>query len=70
MIPNGVDLDHLRPGLTPKQPARLIFNGSLTYSANFNAMQYFLAEIYPLVKQRLPDVELDNHRFDKGCFDL
>ena len=39
VVPNGVDCDHNRPGLVQPQPDALVFNGSLTYSANYDAMQ-------------------------------
>jgi glycosyltransferase involved in cell wall biosynthesis len=58
VIPNGVDCAHNRPGLAEVQPHTLIYNGALTYSANYDAMRYFLAEIYPRIRQEVPDVSL------------
>ncbi|HOU11922.1 MAG TPA: glycosyltransferase family 4 protein [Anaerolineae bacterium] len=58
VIPNGVDCVHHRPGLAEVRPNTLVYNGALTYSANYDAMQYFLAEIYPRIKQQAPDVTL------------
>lgn len=58
VLPNGVDCTHHRAGLAEVQPHTLIYNGALTYSANYDAMRYFLAEIYPLIKQKTPDVAL------------
>lgn len=58
VIPNGVDCAYHRRGLAEVQPNTLIYNGALTYSANYDAMRYFLAEIYPLIKQELPTVTL------------
>jgi len=58
VVPNGVDCQHNRPGLARPTPKALVFNGALTYSANYDAMQYFLAEIYPLIQQQEPDVSL------------
>jgi glycosyltransferase involved in cell wall biosynthesis len=57
-VPNGVDTRHNRPGLAVAEPCRLVYNGALTYSANYDAMQYFLAEIYPLIKTAVPEVSL------------
>lgn len=57
-IANGVDTIYNRPGLADPCPSRLVYNGALTYSANFDAMRHFLAEIYPLVKRRIPDVTM------------
>ena len=58
VIPNGVDCEHNRPGLAEVRPHTLVYNGALTYSANYDAMQYFLAEVYPLIRQQVPDVSL------------
>ena len=40
------------------QPDVLVFNGSLTYSANYDAMRWFLAEVYPRVRAQVPGVSL------------
>lgn len=58
VVPNGVDCQHNRPGLAQATPEALVFNGALTYSANYEAMQYFLTEIYPLIQKQVPDVTL------------
>jgi glycosyltransferase involved in cell wall biosynthesis len=58
VVPNGVDCQHNRPGLAPPLPNTLIFSGALTYSANYGAMQYFLAEIYPQIQAQVADVSL------------
>lgn len=58
VIPNGVDCERNRPGLFETAPNTLVFNGSLTYSANYDAMQYFLDAVYPLIRARLPDISL------------
>jgi glycosyltransferase involved in cell wall biosynthesis len=58
VIPNGVDCAHHRPGLVAVRPHTLVYNGALTYSANYDAMQYFLAGVYPLIKTEVPNVGL------------
>ncbi len=58
LVPNGVDCAKLTMRQAEGAPKRLIFNGSLTYSANYDAMRYFLAEIYPLIRQQLPQAVL------------
>ena len=55
---NGVDNEHNQPGLAQLGPNHLVFNGALTYSANYDAMEYFLAEIYPRIQAQVPDVSL------------
>jgi glycosyltransferase involved in cell wall biosynthesis len=66
VIPNGVDCTHHRPDLADAQPHTLVYNGALTYSANFDAMQYFLSEIYSLIKHEIPDVALSITGSTKG----
>jgi len=58
VVPNGVDCSYNRSGLTKAHPRRLVYNGSLTYSANYDAMRWFLAESYPRIKARIPEVSL------------
>ena len=56
VVPNGVDLDYNRPGISVPQPNTLVYNGALTFSANLDAMSYFLQDILPLVRMQVPDV--------------
>lgn len=65
VIPNGVDVDQLRPGGAEPQPGRLIFNGALTYQANFDAMAFFLKDIWPFILAQEPTARLDI----TGCTD-
>jgi glycosyltransferase involved in cell wall biosynthesis len=58
VVPNGVDCRHNRPGLSRPRSKHLVFNGSLTFGANYDAMQYFLRKIYPLIRQDMPGVSL------------
>lgn len=58
VVSNGVDCGRNRMGLTQPRGNSVVFNGALTYSANYDAMQYFLAEIYPLMQRQSPDIEL------------
>ena len=59
VVTNGVDCEHNRPRLSAPQPGRLVYNGSLTYDANYDAMRWFLAEIYPLIRRQAPEVSLN-----------
>ena len=58
VVPNGVDCEHNRPGLVRPQPDSLVFNGALTYRANYDAMHYFLSEVFPLIRRQLPTASL------------
>jgi len=56
VVPNGVDLNHYKlMGVLP-QPDTLVFNGSLTYTPNYDAVTYFLRDIYPQIALRRPGV--------------
>jgi glycosyltransferase involved in cell wall biosynthesis len=39
-------------------PNTLVFNGALTYSANYDAMRYFLSEIHPRIRREESAVSL------------
>jgi glycosyltransferase involved in cell wall biosynthesis len=53
VIPNGAALDG--EYLAEPVPNTLIFNGALTYPVNFDAANYFLKEIFPLVLDQAPE---------------
>jgi sugar transferase (PEP-CTERM/EpsH1 system associated) len=57
-IPNGVDADFLKPAIKIKNKNQLIYNGALTYQPNFDAMVYFLSEIFPLIQKEIPESKL------------
>ena len=58
VVPNGVDLDRYKGDFGAPEPGTLIFPGALTYGANFDAMAFFLHQVFPLVKARRPEVVL------------
>ena len=58
VVANGVDCAHNQPGPVPVAPHSLVFNGALTYQANYEAVKYFLTEIYPIIRRTVPDVTL------------
>ncbi len=58
VVPNGVDTEHYQGNHGAPEPDTLVYNGALTYEANFDAMAYFLRDIYPLVRARRPQVRL------------
>ena len=53
IVPNGVDRQILKQKNVPR-PGRLIYPGSVTYSANLDAVRFFSAEILPLIKRARP----------------
>ena len=58
IIPNGVDTHINRPGLRAPAPDTLVFSGSLNYFANRDAVEYFLRDIFPLIRQEIPTAAL------------
>lgn len=58
VVPNGVDLDSYTGNLGMPKLDTLIYSGALTYSANFDAMKFFLNDVFPLVKAGRPNVTL------------
>lgn len=58
VIPNGVDLETRRFGMSEPQMDTLVFNGSLTYTANLEAIRWFVAEVWPLIQQKRPRTRL------------
>ena len=58
VVPNGINLVRNHPGLAVPKMRQLVFNGSITYGANFDAVDYFLREVWPLVLAREPDMHL------------
>lgn len=49
LVPNGVDVDAVRPVVGPPASNDAVFVGSLDYSANVDAVRYFVAEIAPRI---------------------
>jgi polysaccharide biosynthesis protein PslH len=55
VLANGVDRTALFEPNSPI-PGRLIYPGSVTYSANLEAVQYFVSDILPRIRAASPDV--------------
>ncbi|WP_448545987.1 glycosyltransferase family 4 protein [Roseiflexus sp.] len=58
VIPNGADISGGTGDWGEPQPDTLIYPGSLTYRANLDAVQYFLRDIFPQIRQRRSGVRL------------
>lgn len=58
-VPTGVDTNYFRPAASEsREPHHLVFTGSMDWLPNEDAMQYFIKEIMPLIRQVIPDVKL------------
>jgi sugar transferase (PEP-CTERM/EpsH1 system associated) len=58
-IPNGVDTDYFQPRGGESSTPSIIFVGSLNWYPNVEAVSFLLREIWPPLKQRLPELRLD-----------
>jgi glycosyltransferase involved in cell wall biosynthesis len=58
VIPNGVDVQSLQSVRSEPQPDVLIYSGALSYYANFDAMHFFLSEMFPQIVERAPKTQL------------
>jgi glycosyltransferase involved in cell wall biosynthesis len=65
VVPNGVDTSYNFPADESPDINSLVFNGSLLYSANFDAIKFFLRDIFTNVCNEKPSVTLTiTGRFD------
>jgi polysaccharide biosynthesis protein PslH len=55
LIPYGTDTEYFHPVPVERQPRTLVFHGHLGYAPNIAAVLEFANEIFPLVRQRMPD---------------
>lgn len=58
IIPNSIDVNRYEMPVKDRVPGSLIFAGSLSYSANLDAMTWFLRDIYPIIRSKRKDVSL------------
>ncbi len=59
VIPNAVDIEHYRPQNRPgNESPTLVFGGTMSYRPNVDAMRWFCAEVWPLVRRDLGDCRL------------
>jgi len=59
VVPNGVDLTFLQPGVVPPQPGlsrnALVFTGKMDYRPNVDAVLWFVDAVLPLILEQAPD---------------
>jgi sugar transferase (PEP-CTERM/EpsH1 system associated) len=55
IVPNGVDIEYFTPNQGKDWPA-LIYAGGMNMFANRDAVMFFLSEIWPLIRNQVPDV--------------
>lgn len=58
VIPNGVDMDYFNPNGAVEEPFSMVFTGSMGYLPNHEGMMYFLDEIFPVIKEKVPQAKI------------
>lgn len=58
VVPNGVDTDFFRSTGDEIIPNSMIFAGGLSWLPNRDAMQLFMSEIWPILKDKVPNVTM------------
>jgi glycosyltransferase involved in cell wall biosynthesis len=58
VVPNCIDVESYRGVRAEPKPNHLIFSGPFRYRANYDAMQWFIREVYPQIVERIPDTHL------------
>jgi sugar transferase (PEP-CTERM/EpsH1 system associated) len=58
-VPTGVDVDYFRPrSSTAPEKHNIVFTGSMDWLPNEDAMQFFIRDVVPLIKESIPDLTL------------
>jgi polysaccharide biosynthesis protein PslH len=55
VVTNGVDVDHYLPAPGAEQPHSLVFWGRLDFEPNIDAVTWLCREVWPRLRQRVPD---------------
>lgn len=58
VVPNGVEVSYFKPSTVSPEPHSLVFTGMMAYVPNYDGILYFLDEIFPLIRQEVPDVKI------------
>ncbi|MBL7073968.1 glycosyltransferase [candidate division KSB1 bacterium] len=55
VVPHGVDVEHFHPYARNPEGNVIVFLGNFRHEPNVDAVLYFCAEIFPLIKIKVPD---------------
>jgi glycosyltransferase involved in cell wall biosynthesis len=58
VIPNGVDVDSYRDVRETRTPNTMIFTGAFSYHPNYEAMEWFVGNVLPIIHEKIPSAEL------------
>jgi len=56
IVRNGVDVEFFGPRSTPVRSNSIVFTGSMDYPPNIDAARWFADEIFPDLRERLPEL--------------
>jgi len=59
VVPMGVDTDLFAPATERRAKRKVVFTGNLGYFPNVDAATWLAREIFPAVRRRVPDAELE-----------
>jgi glycosyltransferase involved in cell wall biosynthesis len=59
VVPNGVDCEFFASAGTPTRANSLAFVGTMNWYPNVDAMQFFLRDVWPGLRQQVPGLTLD-----------
>ena len=57
-VENGVDVEYFRPGETETDPDMLVFTGSMDWRPNQDAVEFFIRDVFPLVRKTRPKTKI------------
>ena len=57
-VPNGVDVDYFRPAATAPIANTFVFVGTMDWYPNVDAMRFFVHDVWPSIKARVPDATM------------
>ena len=58
VVENGVDTTYFQPGRSERDPAQILFLGSLDWRPNLDALDQLLATVFPAVRAQEPSARL------------
>jgi glycosyltransferase involved in cell wall biosynthesis len=58
VVENGVDLAYFQPEMIEREPARLLFLGSLDWRPNLDGVRLLLDQVFPAVRAAVPSARL------------
>ena len=58
VVPNCVNVEEYGDIRVGTQPAQLVFTGSFRYHTNYEAMVWFVGQVFPLILEKVPSAQL------------